>query len=111
MDALRRHGPQACGVYALGRQIGERPQHKGALKHAGVWHHQVRRVDHLVAKPQDIEVQRARRVGIRALAPGGRLNRLQGLEQRMGCEAGGQLGHGIEVIGATRVHRGAAVQR
>ena len=69
-------------IAQLGRDLRERLQHETPLAEPRMRHDQSRLVNDLLAKQDQIQIERPRRVRIRALPPPLALDREQGVQQR-----------------------------
>ena len=76
-----------------------------------MWHAQRRRLQAGIAPQQNVQIQRARRIAVRALTPCRLLDGLQCLQKILGWQLGLQLCHSVQVIRAGCIHRRTAVQR
>ena len=98
--ALRQKRLQLCIAHPGGLQLLQRREDKGALPHARVRHLQIGQDHHSLAVgvQQQIQIERARRVAIRAFTACGLLQLLQYQKQCVRRQPGHQLGHGIQII-------------
>jgi len=94
----------------VGRDFQQRPQHKGSEMQARVRQGQLWQVQRGVVKYQQVQVQCAGRVVIRALAAMGMLDGLQRMQQFQRLHARAQGHHGVQVVGPTSIHWRAAPQ-
>ena len=111
VEYLAGHGGELLRIHQRRCQFRQGQQHEGAFAHARVGHGELGAVQPQRAIQQQVQIQRARRVAVGALAAGGLFNPLQGVQQLQGGQRGVQLGHGIEVIGPAGIDGRAAVER
>ena len=91
--------PSRHGIDPVGGNLGQRLQHEAAPAEARVRHDEAGLVDDLHPEENQIEVERARRVGIRALAAELPLGLEQRVEQGPGGECGVADGGGVQDSG------------
>src|SRR4029079_14427452 len=100
------------GDHPAGWDFGEGGQHEGALMHAWMRYHELRVGNALVAEKEEIEIERARRIG-EAAAPLVRgLQRLERVQQLVRAQRGLDGRDGIDEIGPGRKRaRRCAIER
>ena len=80
------HGEAERGVDEAGRDLGQRLEHEAPLVQARVGNHEAGSIAPLVPEEQDVDVDRARAVPLRAHAPHLALGGEARLEERLGTE-------------------------
>src|SRR5690242_17173466 len=96
----------------VGRKVEERREHERPLVHARMGKGEALGREHLLAVEQEVEVERARRVGKRPLAPVARFQLDQCGKELARGQGGAKLGHAVDEIGLRRVADGrGAVER
>ena len=108
MQRLQRPEPR---VLEHRRQFQERLQNKQPFMQPRMWQVQARLGQHTLAMQQQVQVQRARRVAVRAQAAMGLFNGQQRVQQRQRLQRSAQFSHGVDEVRAAGLHGCRAVQR